>query len=122
MTIVTYSLDGMVFRSISNTGNGEVGADTTFHYHQTGDVVTATYQGGSIVTGHLVAKVLADGRLDMRYHHLNDKGELMLGKCVSTPMRLPDGRIRFEEEWQWLTGDMSSGRSAIEEAKRPANP
>jgi hypothetical protein len=116
-----FNLDGRVFRSISNTANGEVSADTIFHYHQADDVVTATYHGGNIVTGHLVAKVLAGGQLDMRYHHVNDKGELMLGKCLSTPMRLPDGRLRFEEEWQWLTGDMSSGRSAIEEVKRPAD-
>jgi hypothetical protein len=106
---------------VSNTGNGEVGADTLFHYHQTGDVVTATYQGGSIISGHLIAKVLSGGRLDMRYHHLNDKDELMLGKCLSTPVRLPDGRLRFEEEWQWLTGAMSSGHSAIEEVKPAAN-
>jgi uncharacterized damage-inducible protein DinB len=113
-----YSLDGAVFRSVSNTANGEVNAATVFHYHQSADVVTATYEGGAIVAGHLVAKVLANGQLDMRYHHLNDRGELMSGKCLSTPEYLPDGRLRFNEEWQWLTGDMSAGRSEIEEVKR----
>jgi len=110
-----YNLEGRVFRSVSNTDNGEVGVDTLFHYRQTADVVTAHYVGGSIVTGHLIAKVLADGRLDMRYHHLNDKGEFMLGRCLSTPERLADGRLRLKEQWQWLSGDMSSGRSEVEE-------
>ena len=110
-----YNLEGKVFRSVSNTGNGEVGADTRFHYRQAGDIVTADYSGGGILVGHLIATVLADGQLDMRYHHLNDKGDFMLGKCLSTPERLPDGRLRFKEQWQWLSGDMSCGSSEIEE-------
>jgi len=110
-----YNLEGKTFRSVSNTENGDVGADTVFHYRQTGDIVTADYSGGGIVVGHLIATVLAGGRLDMRYHHLNAKGEFMLGTCLSTPERLPDGRLRFKEKWQWLSGDMSSGYSEIEE-------
>ena len=110
-----YNLHGKIFRSVSNTENGEVGAETRFYYQQTGDLVTATYQGGEIVSGHLMATMRPDGTLDMRYHHLNLKGELMVGKCTSTPRLLPDGRLRISEEWQWLSGDMSSGRSEIEE-------
>ena len=110
-----YNLDGKVFRSVSNTDNGDAGADTLFYYHQADDLVTADYRGGSIVAGHLIARVLADGQLDMRYHHVNDKGDFMLGKCLSTPERLPDGRLRFKEQWQWLSGDLSSGYSEIEE-------
>ena len=110
-----YNLDGKVFRAVSNTDNGDVDAETRFHYRQRDDIVTADYTGGGIVSGHLIARVLADGRLDMRYHHLNDRGEFMLGKCTSTPVSLPDGRLRFKEEWQWLSGDLSSGYSEIEE-------
>lgn len=112
-----YNLDGMVFRSMSNTANGDVGAETRFYYRQSGDIVTATYSGGEVVSGQLIAKVLANGQLDMRYHHLNRGGEFMLGKCLSTPRRLADGRLAFSEEWQWLTGDQSSGRSEIEETR-----
>lgn len=112
---VNYNLDGKAFRSVSNSGTGEVNAATLFVYRQHGDVVTAEYSGGNIIAGHLIAKVLPNGELDMRYHHLNDRGELMLGTCRSTPMRLPDGRLRFTERWQWLSGDQSSGQSEIEE-------
>ena len=114
-----YNLEGKVFRSVSNSGGGEVGADTLFHYHQAADIVTAEYSGGRVVTGHLIARVLPDGRLDMRYHHVNDKGDLMLGTCLSTPERLPDGRLRFKEQWRWLSGDLSSGYSEIEETCHP---
>lgn len=110
-----FNLDGKIFRSVSNTDNGDVSSRTRFHYRQSANVVTATYSGGGIVVGHLVAKMLDDGRLDMRYHHLNDRGDLMLGTCQSTPERLPDGRLRFKEHWQWLSGDGSSGYSEVEE-------
>ena len=113
-----YNLEGKVFRSVANTANGEAGGDTFFYYHQTADLVTADYRGGRIVHGHLIAKVLPNGQLDMRYHHLNDQGIFMVGRCLSTPARLPDGRLRFHEEWQWLSGDWSSGRSEIEEVRQ----
>lgn len=106
-----------VFRSVVNTDNGEANADTRFHYTQEGDIVTGSYSGGGIVKGHLMAKVLPDGSLEMRYHHLNQQGEFMLGKCFSRPEVLPDGRIRLHEEWQWLSGDGSKGHSVVEEVR-----
>jgi hypothetical protein len=110
-----YNLEGKTFRSVTNTENGEVSGDTVFYYRQDGDVVSAEYRGGTIVAGHLIAKVLTSGELDMRYHHLNVHGEFMLGKCSSTPEVLPDGRLKFKESWQWLSGDLSRGYSEIEE-------
>lgn len=112
-----YSVDRKVFKPVSNTGSGEVDSETRFYYRQFGNIVTATYEGGNIAAGQLIAKMLPNGQLDMRYHHVNTKGELMLGTCLSTPRRLPDGRLAFTEEWQWLSGDQSSGRSEIEEVE-----
>ena len=111
-----YNLEGKVFRSISNTANGEVSSETIFRYRQSGDVVTATYDGGGIVSGHLIAKVLASGQLDMRYHHVSASGELA-GKVLVDAATLADGRLAFSEEWQWLSGDLSSGHSEIEEVR-----
>lgn len=103
------------FASIKNSASGEVGADTVFYYHQEGDVIWAEYSGGEIVRGSLIAKCDEVGNLDMRYQHLNRQGELMTGKCLSTPEILPDGRIRLHEKWQWTSGDRSEGESVIEE-------
>lgn len=114
---MSLSLNGKCFRSVANTSNGEVGAETTFHFAQDGCIVTATYSGGQIIYGQLLATMSDDGILDMRYHHLNKSGEFMLGKCISTPEILSDGRIKFHEQWQWLSGDMSSGNSVMEEMK-----
>ncbi len=103
------------FRSITNTSNGEVSGDTFFYYHQQGRIVWAEYGGGAIVKGFLIATVQEDDSLDMRYEHINVQGELMTGRCHSTPEYLPDGRIRLHERWQWTSGDKSSGESTIEE-------
>lgn len=110
-----YNLEGKIFRSVKNTENGEVGADTVFNYHQNKNTVWAEYEGGDIVKGHLVTNALPSGQLDMRYHHINRRGEIMIGKCLSTPLLMSNGKIRFKEEWQWLSGDRSSGNSEIME-------
>ena len=107
--------DGKKFKSVNNSENGDVGSDTVFHYHQDGDIVWADYSGGSVIRGHLIAVCDADGKLDMRYQHINSAGELMTGECRSTPEILPDGRIRVHEKWQWTCGDRSFGESIIEE-------
>ena len=110
-----FSLNGKVFRSVANTENGEVTAETIFKYSQNGSIVSAEYSGGNIVTGHILATMADNGELHMRYHHLNHDGEFMLGQCISTPVLLPDGRMKYCENWQWLSGDMSKGYSEIEE-------
>lgn len=109
--------EGKRFASIANTPNGEATGDTIFDYRQRGDVVWATYEGGAIRKGMLVAVAGADGALDMRYQHVNAKGEIMTGQCRSTPEMLADGRVRLHEAWQWTSGDRSSGTSIVEEVK-----
>jgi hypothetical protein len=110
-----FNYEGRIFRSISNSSNGEVGDDTRFHYHQQGNIVWATYGGGSVLMGTLIAKVNFDGSLDMRYQHLNDECEFVNGECHSVPEILPDGRYRLHEEWRWRCRDGSSGNSVVEE-------
>ncbi len=108
-----YNLDGKIFKSIANTENGDVSSDTIFYYHQINNLVWAEYSGGEIEKGHLVANILSTGQLNMSYHHINRQGDIMMGKCLSTPERLENGKLKFKEEWQWLSGDMSSGYSEI---------
>src|SRR5688572_3073841 len=107
--------DNRFFAATENSASGEVSPATVFHYHQTDNLVWAEYKGGEIVFGSLIAKVGDEGNLEMRYQHLNKQGELMTGKCFSTPEITPDGRVRLHEKWQWTSGDFSSGESIIEE-------
>lgn len=104
-----------IFKPISNTENGETSGETTFLYRQEGNVLTSVYSGGRITYGHLIGLVDEEGNIDMRYHQINDKGELMTGICKSTPEILPNGKIRLHESWAWTSGDHSKGHSIIEE-------
>lgn len=103
------------FRSLSNSGGGEVDDETIFHYFQEGEVVWATYRGGAIRQGTLIARCLADGKLEMRYQHLSTDHEFKAGQCLSTPELLANGRLRMHEKWQWTIGRQGEGTSIIEE-------
>lgn len=104
-----------IFKSISNTENGETSNETVFHYKQNGKILTSEYSGGKIKFGHLIGLVDNEGNIEMRYHQINNKDELMTGICKSTPEILANGKIRLHEVWQWTSGDKSKGKSIIEE-------
>ena len=104
-----------VFSPVFNTENGETSNETVFVYRQTGNILTSEYSGGKIIKGHLIGLVNEKGEIDMRYHQVNLKGELMTGICYSKPEILENGKIRLHETWQWTSGDLSKGKSIIEE-------
>lgn len=104
-----------IFKSVSNTENGETSNETIFRYKQEGNVLNAEYEGGNIISGHLIGLVDHDGNIDMRYHQINKQGELMTGICSSKPELLANGKIRLNETWKWTSGDHSKGQSIIEE-------
>lgn len=107
--------DGRLFRTMNNTDNGEVNQDTIFRYFQEDNIVWADYSGGGIITGHLIAKVDDMGVLEMRYHHINEKNEIMTGICKSKPELLNNGKLKMHEEWEWTCKDHSKGNSILEE-------
>jgi hypothetical protein len=97
------------FSPISNTENGETSNETIFHYKQVGNILTSEYSGRRIRFGHLIVLVDIDGLIEMRYHQVNDKGELTTGICHSKSEILENGKIRLHESWQWTTGDKPKG-------------
>ncbi len=104
-----------IFKPIQNSDNGETSSETIFEYKQKGNILTSSYSGGSIIAGHLIGLVDDNGNIEMRYHQVNIKGELMTGTCNSTPEILANGKIRLHETWQWTSGDHSKGKSILEE-------
>jgi len=113
MRIINY--DGRKFRSADNSDSGDVGENTIFSYHQEGDLVWATYQGGAVRFGNLVAVADEQGCLDMRYQHVSTDGQLKTGICHSKPEFLANGLLRVHESWQWTCGAWEKGQSVIEE-------
>jgi len=111
--------DGKRFRPVQTQGPSETTSETIFEYSQTGTLLRATYSGGDIEYGSLIATVDSQGCLDMRYLHRNKSGELMTGTCQSVPEILDTGKIRLHETWQWtcpeVPSDKSKGTSVLEE-------
>ncbi len=101
--------------SLDVAPSGDVGPDTLFRYHQDGDVVWATYGGGRVQFGTMIATVNPDGTLETRYQQVATDGTIKAGRCRSTPEFLSDGRVRLHEEWAWTEGDSGSGSSIVEE-------
>jgi hypothetical protein len=108
-------LNNRIFAAAFNTPNGDCNSGTQFHYRQDGGRVWATYAGGRVQFGSLVAIGDAEGCLDMRYQHVDAGGQLRTGKCRATLETLADGRVRLHERWQWTNGDLSEGQSIVEE-------
>jgi len=104
-----------IFRPVVNSENGETSSETVFVYKQTGNILTSEYSGGKIVKGHLIGLVDEKGEIEMRYHQINQKGELMTGVCKSKPEILENGKIRLHESWEWTSGAKSNGQSIIQE-------
>lgn len=103
------------FRPVESSENGETTVETIFEYKQSGNILTSEYRGGKIVSGHLIGLVDENGNIEMRYHQVNAKGELMTGICFSKPKIIANGKIRLYEEWKWTSGDKSNGKSILEE-------
>ena len=103
------------FKPVSNSDNAETSGETIFLYEQKGNILTSSYRGGQIREGHLIGLVDHQGHIEMRYHQINQSGELMTGICRSTPELMENGKIRLHEKWQWTSGDQSEGQSILEE-------
>ena len=85
------------FKAISNSENGEISDEVIFHYKQEGNVLTCSYSGGQILAGQLIGLVDENGNINMRYHQVNKRNELMTGICKSTPEVMKNGKIRLLE-------------------------
>jgi len=104
-----------IFKAVQNSENGETSAETIFKYQQEGKILTSEYSGGQIKKGHLIGLVDQLGNIEMRYHQINTKGELMTGICFSKPEIMQNGKVRLHETWEWTSGDKSKGNSILEE-------
>lgn len=110
-----WSYHGKAFRSVQNSQSGEVSGETTFYYEQKGAVISARYHGGNIREGNILGRVDVNGTIHMSYQHWNKDNEFRAGVCISTPERLPNGKIRLHESWEWTNGIQGRGQSIIEE-------
>lgn len=102
--------NGRKFRDVEAGPDAPVGT-----YHQAGDLVWATAEGGDVRRCVLTGRCAPDGTITLGYTMVLTDGRLVVGRCVSTPQTLPDGRIRLREAWERFLPDAGRGVSYIEE-------
>ncbi len=81
---------------------------THFKYKQDGNILSGEYSGGGVEKGTLIGKINDEGVIEMHYQHLNAKSEFKLGKCISVPTILADGRIELYEKYESVGVDPTS--------------
>lgn len=106
-------IDGKILAALSNSGNGEVGAETLFTYHEDAHAVWAEYSGGRIIRGSMVGVRLSGNVLDLRYQHVSADGKIKTGICRSTLSLNAQGRLTVAESWKWTCDDHSQGESVL---------
>lgn len=104
------------FRIVKTSGLGELDQSQVFVYRQVGEILSCSYNGTQVRSGHLLGTVNSqDGSLIFSYHQINHQGELSSGICKSKPEMMDSGKIRLHEQWEWLSGKRGKGESILEE-------
>src|SRR5579863_6256334 len=105
--MVTY--DGRCFRP-------EDAAEPVVTYRQERDLLWAEIPaGGGVRRCILACRCAPDGTLDFAYCMVLDDGEVVSGRCHSTPIRRPGGGIRLREEWERYGPNAATGVSYLTE-------
>lgn len=104
--------DGKKFR---NTEPGPDGTAPVGTYHQSGNLVWGEANGGQVRRCSLVGMCDYDGKITLGYAMVLNDGQLVVGRCVSTPERLDDDRIQLREDWERYEPNAATGVSYLEE-------
>lgn len=110
--IVNY--DGRRFRP---AGDCTDEASRVAVYRQDGNLLRGEFSGGHARHGTLTGICAPDGTLDFTYCMVLDSGEVISGRCHSTPTISGDGRIQLHEEWERYGPHAERGVSALEEIR-----
>ena len=108
------TLTGVTFRAVSNAGNGTIDNSTKMEFLQSDEHLEARYMGGSVATGHVIGKKKSESEATLLYHAVTVEGEIQAGKASAVFKMGADQKLRMYLNWQWLTGDQSSGTSEWE--------
>jgi len=103
-------LHDKTFVAVANQ-SGLSDARTSFHYLVDGDVITGTYAGGPIAHGQVIGRAAGDDRIELLYHCVTDKGELLAGWSEGSVTTGPDGKTELAFTWGWLAGASGGGES-----------
>lgn len=106
-----FNLDGRLFKPVNNSDGGRVDGNTLFHFSQSGQNITAHYNGPDVFDGHIIGQLHSESKMKLLYHARVATGELEAGEATVEILRDEDGKLRFAMNWTWLNGSKKSGTS-----------
>jgi hypothetical protein len=111
---MTYSiaLAGNTFRAVANSSTGTINTETTMTFVSERDSsLLGVYSGGKIKRGQVIARRTGEVTLELLYHCLTTSDELKAGRASATFIRDDKEQLWMHLDWQWLTGDKTTGQS-----------
>jgi len=111
------NLDGLRMNAAETDGNGVIGVDTIFHFHQEGANVHAEYSGGRISKGYLVG-IVQGSKFEFRYCQLETDGTLNGGHSHCDLVRSEDSLVQIIEHFEWESRP-GGGRNVIQQLPEP---
>ena len=96
---------------MSNSENGSLNTETEMRFTSDEGIVVGDYSGGTIVAGHVLGKHFGESEMEMLYQGATTSGEVEAERAHARFEPDNEDRMRMYLDWQWLTGDRSSGRS-----------
>ena len=106
------TLAGKTFRAIANSSNGTINTETTMTFVSEDEQrILGVYGGGTISTGHVIARRIDDGTVEMLYQCVTVSDELKAGRALARFSHARDNTLCMHLDWKWLTGDQSGGVS-----------
>ena len=112
-----FNLDGRIFAPVHNTVGGTVTDETKFHFHQSGNNITADYAGGDVKTGLIIGIFVKPDTAKLIYHCLTIDDQLKAGEALAHFNVNDSGVLCIDMHWRWLNGEQTSGTSHYEEIR-----
>ena len=105
------NLTGLAFKAVANSKNGSLNTETIMRFTSDDGLIIGSYSGGTIIAGHVLGKRISDSEIEMLYQGATGSGQVQAGKAHAQFRPKAEGRMSMYLDWQWLTGDRSSGQS-----------
>lgn len=103
------NLSNKVFELVDNKDG--LAASKTKMVFGTGNLpYKGTYTGENVEFGNVIVSS-NNNEMNMLYHALTVDGELVAGKALVHLSVEVSNKLKMQLNWQWLTGDLSSGTS-----------
>ncbi|MEP4051340.1 MAG: hypothetical protein ABJN22_03755 [Litorimonas sp.] len=108
---MTFNLNGRMFKPLQNSEGGRVDGDTLFRFSQSGQNITAHYNGPDVFDGHIIGQMHGEAEMKLLYHSRARTGELEAGEAKVKISRDANGNLRLAMNWAWLNGSKKTGTS-----------